>query len=102
MSSNSAFRRGEGTWSAVRRATADPKICLSCTNLFRISLFHPGDTEARRKTSLICRFLFRIYLRLLPLIDEINHLADVVLHVRRALQNHVQADFGIRAGAGVF
>lgn len=71
-------------------------------SLSRTDLFHHGDADARWKRGLIRELLFRSYLGLLPLIDDVDHLADVVLHVRRALQDHVEADCGIRAGARVF
>src|ERR1700686_429779 len=34
MSSSSAFKRGDGTWSAARRAIAEPKDAFSCTGNF--------------------------------------------------------------------
>src|SRR5580698_3407906 len=79
MSSDSAFRRGDGTWSAVRRATAELRSCLSCTI---------RSNSPRRPC-------------LLPLIAKVNHLADVVLHMRCTLQDHGETCGGIGTGSRV-
>jgi len=38
----------------------------------------------------------------LPLVPQIDHLPDVMLHVRGTLHDHVQAVRGVRAHPGVF
>jgi hypothetical protein len=53
IKSNSAFMRGEGVWSAVKRVMAEVSACLRSTNLFhhrgnRSALF--GKDSAARKT----------------------------------------------------
>src|SRR5579864_999692 len=91
MSSNSAFRRGEGTFSELRRAIAPARDSFSCTMLFH----HRGTESALSDHSSMTRLS-------LPPVAEVDHLSDVMLHVGGALHNHVEAVFTVCADRGVW
>src|SRR5580698_8182732 len=92
MSSNSAFIRGEGTCSALRRVTAEARVCFSCTKPF------PHRGQGGEETWTSSRSVLGLSL---PLVTKIDHLADVVLHVGRALRHHCKVVLGIGAGGCV-
>src|ERR1700674_4863222 len=53
MSSSSAFKRGDGTWSAVRRAIAEPRDAFSCTGNFNHRILR--DTQRKPESSACLR-----------------------------------------------
>ena len=86
---------GDGTRSELRRVIAEVRACLSCTNLFH----HEGKALRREIRAPGCESLLRTCPSLLPLIPEIDHLPNVMLHVRGTLHHHVKAGLSIRPGA---
>src|SRR5450755_3281181 len=95
MRSNSAFRRGDGTWAVVKRAMAEARDCFSCTGNFN-HRGRGGRQPTRASALLNCARLP------LPLVAEINHLPDVMLDVRGALHDHVETRLRIRAHTRIF
>jgi hypothetical protein len=89
---------------------AEVRDSLSCTGNFNAQTIQPQRTRRTQrkatKTQLRvaagCRFSSWPSVRKFQLVSKIDHLTNMMLHVRRALQNHGEASRSVGACARVF